>query len=181
MITGENSKGYGQELYIFGKKKGSGETIWDIKKNLGYLTPSMTDFFSGYHTVEQMVVSGLHDSVGLYVRPTETQLQLAQKWLRSVGIWDRKNVLFLDLDMGEQRLIMLVRAMIKHPWLLILDEPTAGLDGESAALFVELVNRISKESRTALLYVSHRKETGLRPQYVYELHMTDQGSMGRAI
>ena len=73
MITGENPKGYGQELFIFGRKKGSGESVWDIKKNIGYFTPSMTDKFTGYHSVEHMVISGLTDSIGLYVQPTEAQ------------------------------------------------------------------------------------------------------------
>tara|TARA_R110002020_G_scaffold91560_3_gene222451 strand:+ start:58292 stop:59512 length:1221 start_codon:yes stop_codon:yes gene_type:complete len=178
MITGDNSKGYGQDLYIFGKRKGSGESVWDIKKNIGYFTPSMTDLFPGHHTTEHMLISGLHDSVGLYVLPTETEQLLAKEWLLYIGLWNKKEVYFHDLTMGEQRLIMLVRAMIKHPWLLILDEPTAGLDDQSATLFVELVNQISKQSRTAILYVSHRYEVGLIPTDIFELRKGDQGATG---
>ncbi len=179
MITGENPKGYGQELFIFGRKKGSGESVWDIKKNIGYFTPSMTDKFTGYHSVEHMVISGLTDSVGLYVQPTEAQVRLAGEWLQLIRMWHLKSALYHDLSMGQKRLLMCIRAMIKHPVLLILDEPTAGLDDESADLFVALVNKFSKESNTTIIFVSHRKEPGLRPQCVYELEMTPQGSLGR--
>ncbi|MGB7395486.1 MAG: ATP-binding cassette domain-containing protein [Pricia sp.] len=181
MITGENPKGYGQELYIFGRKKGSGESIWDIKKNIGYFTPSMTDRFSGYHSVESMIVSGLNDSIGLYVKPTEVQLRLAKQWLQLIGLADAKDRLFQDLSMGQKRLVMCARAMVKHPPLLILDEPTAGLDDVSAVLFVDLVNAFAQESDTTIIFVSHRKEPGLEPQSIYELKLTPKGSTGRVL
>ena len=179
MITGENPKGYGQELFIFGRKKGSGESVWDIKKKIGYFTPSMTDKFTGYHSVEHMIISGLNDSIGLYITPTEVQLRLAKAWLQLIGLWKIKEMLYHDLSMGQKRLVMCVRAMIKHPTLLILDEPTAGLDDTSAALFVALVNKFAKESETTTIFVSHRKEPGLEPDYIYQLDMTEKGSTGR--
>ncbi|MEK6154625.1 ATP-binding cassette domain-containing protein [Flavobacteriaceae bacterium 3-367] len=181
MITGENSKGYGQELYIFGQKKGSGESIWDIKKRIGYFTPAMTDKFTGYHSLEHMLISGLHDSVGLYVKPSEAELRLAKEWLQLIGLWELKDTYFHEMSMGNQRLLMTVRAMIKHPLLLILDEPTAGLDDTSAALFVALVNKIAKESSTAIVFVSHRKEKGLEPQFIYALTMHESGSIGKML
>ncbi|MGB5436532.1 MAG: ATP-binding cassette domain-containing protein, partial [Maribacter sp.] len=156
MITGENPKGYGQELYLFGHKKGSGESVWDIKKNIGYFTPSMTDTFTGYHSLEHMMISGILDSVGLYVRPTEAQLRLAKAWLQLIGMWHLKDTHFHDLTLGQKRLVMTTRAMVKHPPLLLLDEPTVGLDDTSAALLVSLVNKIAKESKTSIIYVSHR-------------------------
>ncbi len=181
MITGENSKGYGQELYIFGQKKGSGESIWDIKEKIGYFTPAMTDKFSGHHTVENMMISGLNDSVGLYQKPTDVQLALAKEWLLLIGIWPLKDIYFHDLSMGQQRLVMTIRAMIKHPPLLILDEPTAGLDDHSAAMFVTLINKIAKESKTAIVFVSHRPEPGLTPDFVYKLEMSKTGSIGKLL
>ncbi|WP_339708649.1 ATP-binding cassette domain-containing protein [uncultured Kriegella sp.] len=179
MITGENPKGYGQELYLFGIKKGSGESVWDIKKHIGYFTPSMTDKFTGYHSLEHMLISGLNDSVGLYVRPTEIQLKLAKQWLTLIDMWHIKDVHFHDLTMGQKRMVMCVRAMIKHPLLLILDEPTAGLDDQSAAMFVALVNKFAKESNTAIVFVSHRKEENLDPDHIYELSTTKEGSKGK--
>jgi len=179
MITGDNSKGYGQELFIFGKKKGDGESIWDIKKQLGYFTPSMTTSFKGYHTVENMIISGLYDSVGLYTRPGDSQKKMAKAWLKLLQMWHLKDQYFHQLTDGQQRIIMTVRAMIKHPWLLILDEPTAGLDDHYALLFISLVNRIAKESSTAIIFVSHRKEKELQADTIYELQANAMGSLGR--
>ncbi|MGI9546246.1 MAG: ATP-binding cassette domain-containing protein, partial [Flavobacteriaceae bacterium] len=178
MITGDNPKGYGQELYLFGTKKGSGESIWDIKKKIGYFTPAMIDRFRGYHSLENMLISGLLDSIGLYVIPSEAQIRLARKWLALVNMEDLKDAYFHELTIGQQRLIMCVRAMIKHPLLLILDEPTAGLDDASAALIVSLVNKMAEESHTTIVFVSHRKEPGLQPAFIYRLRMGPDGSIG---
>lgn len=179
MITGENPKGYGQDLYLFGIKKGSGESVWDIKKRIGYFTPAMTDKFTGYHSLEHMLISGLNDSIGLYLKPTEIQLKLAKQWLQLIEMWKLKDVHFHDLTMGQKRLAMCARAMIKHPVLLILDEPTAGLDDQSAGLFVTLVNKFAQESKTAIIFVSHRKEKNLNPDFIYELESTENGSLGK--
>lgn len=178
MVTGENSKGYGQDLYLFGQKKGTGESIWDIKKKIGYYSPTLTHNFNGLHSVEHMLISGLNDSIGLYKYPTELQKKLAEEWLHVLNMKAFKNSLFIDLTTGYQRLVMVARAMIKQPLLLILDEPTENLDDKTAHLFVALVNKISKESNTSILFVSHRDEPGLLPEKVFELQKTKNGAIG---
>ena len=178
MITGDSHKGYGQHLTIFGQKKGSGESVWDLKQKIGYYAPAITDKFRGYHSLENMIISGLHDSIGLYVQPTDREKQLANQWLELLQLNDRKNDHFRDLSTGNKRLVMMARSMVKHPPLLILDEPTAGLDDTSANLFVSLVNKIAKESETAIIFVSHRKEPELAPEYIFELHPSEKGSTG---
>ncbi len=180
MITGDNPKAFGQDLELFGYKKGSGESVWDIKQNIGYFTPAMIDRFRGYHSLENMLISGLLDSIGLYIKPTEAHLRIAQDWLGLLGMEKLKNTYFHELSDGQRRLIMCARAMVKHPPLLILDEPTAGLDDASAALVVALVNKIAAESKTAVIYVSHRKEPGLKAPLLYELQPSSTGSTGRA-
>jgi len=125
-----------------------------------------------------MIISGLHDSIGLYVQPTDREKQLANQWLELLQLNDRKNDHFRDLSTGNKRLVMMARSMVKHPPLLILDEPTAGLDDTSANLFVSLVNKIAKESETAIIFVSHRKEPELAPEYIFELHPSEKGSTG---
>lgn len=181
MITGDSHKGYGQNLTLFGQKKGSGESVWDLKQKIGYFTPSVTDKFRGYHSLENMIISGLHDSIGLYVLPTEVEKRLAGQWLKLLGLYDKRDTHFRELTRGEKRLVMTARAMVKHPPLLILDEPTAGLDDKSAALFVALVNKIAKESDSAILFVSHRKEPNLDPQFIFELLPSSEGSVGKQI
>ncbi|MFD2101374.1 ATP-binding cassette domain-containing protein [Flagellimonas iocasae] len=178
MITGDSHKGYGEDLTLFGQKKGTGESVWDLKQKIGYFTPSITDRFRGYHTLENMIISGLHDSIGLYVLPTETEKRLAGQWLKLLGLYDKRDTHFNELTRGEKRLVMTARAMVKHPPLVILDEPTAGLDDKSAALFVALVNKIAKESDSAILFVSHRAEPNLNPQFIFELIPSENGSTG---
>ena len=169
MITGDNPKGYGQDLTLFGRKKGSGESVWEIKEKIGYITPSMTDLFSSRHTLEQMIISGFHDSIGLYVQPSDLELKTAQLWLKLIGMEHLSKKLFCFLSPGQQRMALIVRAMVKHPPLLILDEALAGLDEQNTSLSVALINKIASESDTTIIYVSHRKEEGLNPRSVFRL------------
>lgn len=178
MIFGDNPKAYGQEIYLFGNKKGSGESVWDIKKKIGYYAPAMTNKFNGRHTIENMLISGLTDSVGLYTIPTELQKRIIKQWLTLLDLTTFKNANFNTLSTGKQRLIMTARAMVKQPPVLILDEPTADMDDESAALLVSLVNKFAKETDTAIIFVSHRKEKGLKPERILDLIPTKNGSSG---
>lgn len=178
MIFGDNPKAFGQDIYIFGKKKGTGESVWDIKEKIGYFSTNITDKFKGRHTVAHMLISGFTDSVGLYMQPTETQKQKSKEWMLLLNLWKKRNTLFKDLTLGQQRLVMTARAMVKHPPLLILDEPTAGMDDRSATLLVTLVNKIANETNTSIIFVSHRKEPGLLPKSIFKLDMTSSGSKG---
>ncbi|MEP5830125.1 MAG: ATP-binding cassette domain-containing protein [Maribacter dokdonensis] len=178
MIFGDNPKAYGQNIHLFGSKKGSGESVWDIKKKIGYYAPAMTDKFSGRHSIENMLISGLNDSVGLYVKPTAFQQRIIKQWLALLDLSDIKNTFFNALSTGKQRLVMTARAMVKQPPLLILDEPTAGMDDDSAALLVALVNKFAEETDTAIIFVSHRKEKGLKPKQTFYLTPHETGSTG---
>ncbi len=178
MITGDNPKAYGQDLILFGNKRGTGESIWDIKKKIGYITPSMTSLFRGWNSVEKMVISGLVDSIGLYQKPTELQRKLADQWIKLIGLGEHKHTRFSTLGEGQQCMVLIARAMIKHPSLLILDEPTHGLDDYNASILSALVNKIAAEGQTTIIFVSHRKEPGLNPKKVYELQPDKTGSKG---
>lgn len=179
MIYGNNPKAYGQNLILFGKRKGSGESVWEIKEKIGYFSSAITQEFDRLDTLEQMIISGFNDSIGLYIHPTDLQIQRAAAWLQLLNMYEQRKQLFRNFSMAQQRLILIARAMVKHPPLLILDEPTAGIDDESAALFTALVNKIAAESNTAILYVSHRQEQGLQPKYIFELEPGEDGSTGK--
>jgi molybdate transport system ATP-binding protein len=179
MIYGDNTKGYGQNIILFGQRKGSGESVWDIKEKVGYFSSSLTQQFQRMDSLEQMIISGFNDSVGLYLKPTDVQLQLAAQWLQLLHLYDVKQQPFINFSLAQQRLVLIARAMVKHPPLLILDEPTAGLDDASIALFTSLANKIAAESNTAIIYVSHRAEKGLLPHTIFELIPGTDGSVGK--
>lgn len=181
MITGDNPKAFGQDLKLFGRKKGSGETVWDIKKKIGYVTPAMTTLFTGRHTVENMIISGVYDSIGLYKQPTSLEKKIANQWVDLIGLTDLKNTWFFKLSEEQQCMVLIARAMIKHPPLLILDEPTHGLNDYNVARVTTLVNKIAKDSNTTIIYVSHKKEKGLIPTATFELIPTKKGSIGKII
>ena len=125
-----------------------------------------------------MIVSGFFDSVGLYIQPSDRQLQIARQWLLVIGMEKSKNQPFRLLSEGRQRMVLVARAMVKHPPLLILDEPCAGLDDEMAALFTALIHTIAAQTNTAILYVSHKEEAGLLPDKVFQLSPHAEGSIG---
>ncbi|WP_143956047.1 ATP-binding cassette domain-containing protein [Robertkochia solimangrovi] len=179
MVTGDNPKGFGQELYIFGKRKGSGESVWDLKRSIGIFTPKLTQRFKGRPTISQMITGGFHDSVGLYQVPSELEKEVTRKWVKLLGMEKKADSCFQDLGEVEQRLIMIARAMVKHPPLLILDEPTTDLDDQAAALVVKLVNEFARHSTSAVVYISHRDEEGLLPQLSLELMPSESGSQGK--
>jgi len=178
LIYGDNPKGYGQNLYLFGRKKGSGESIWEIKKNIGYFSTNMTSLFKGAYTLEQMILSGFFDSIGLYDLPTTLHKKIANEWLELIEMSHLKKVRFDRLSIGQQRVAMIVRSVLKHPPLVILDEPVEGLDDENVALVIRLINLLKQESNMTIVYVSHRSEPELAPNSVFELIPSDDGSVG---
>ena len=181
MIYGDNPKAYGQDINLFGIKKGSGESVWDLKRKIGYFSSEMLRGFKRLDAVGNMIVSGFFDSVGLYKEPSNAQIKITEQWLHVLQLFHLRKQPFLSLSKGHQRLVLIARAMVKQPPLLILDEPTNGLDDFDVALFTALINKIAKETDTAILYVSHRKEAGLNPDFIYELTTSDQGSTGKTI
>lgn len=178
LINGQNSKAYGQDLTLFGRKKGSGETLWDIRKHIGYFASDMIRQHALSQSVERMILSGFHDSIGLYTAPTSLQKTLTEQWLTLLKMSAIQKQSFRLLSAGHQRLVLLARAMVKHPSLLILDEPTADLDDHDVLLFSEMLQKMSQETSTSILFVSHRKETGIHPRKIFELKPTEFGSIG---
>jgi len=181
LISGDNPKGYMEHMKLFGMQKGSGETVWDIKKHIGFYSSEMLRGFKRRDSIESMIISGFVDSIGLYVYPTDVQIKIARDWLRLLKMEDIRDKSFQFLSNGHKRLVLIARAMVKHPPLLILDEPTNGLDDHDAQIFSELVNKIAKESNTSIIYVSHRKEEYIKPDFIYELVPSENGSTGKQI
>ncbi|APZ47234.1 hypothetical protein BW723_13495 [Polaribacter reichenbachii] len=181
MIYGNNVKAFGQEVYLFGQKKGSGESIWEIKEKIGYFNPVMLELFQRSTTVKEMVISGFFDSIGLYKTPTILKEKLAVEWLKLLDLESKSKELFQNLSVVNQRLVLIARAMIKHPPLLILDEPLINLDDKSTQIITALINKIAQESNTTIIFVSHKTTKNLQPNFIYELIPSQKGSIGKIL
>jgi molybdate transport system ATP-binding protein len=159
LITGDHPQGYSNDLTLFGRRRGSGETIWDIKKHIGYVSSSLHLDYRVSTSVRNVILSGYFDSIGIYQAVSDRQHKLAQHWLDILGIDNRlADAPFHSLSWGQQRLALIVRALVKHPTLLILDEPLQGLDPLNRQLIRRFVDVLIGEGETQLLFVSHHAE-----------------------
>jgi molybdate transport system ATP-binding protein len=158
LINADNPRAYANEIYLFDRKRGTGETIWDIKKKIGFVSPELHLYFEKNITCFHVVASGLFDTIGLFRKLSEQQSTLVLKWMQLIQIEHLKNKFLYQLSNSEQRLVLLARALVKNPPLLILDEPCQGLDDEQVQLFKNLVNEICITGSKSLIYVSHYTE-----------------------
>jgi molybdate transport system ATP-binding protein len=158
LITGDHPDCYTNELYIFGIKRGSGESIWELKKDMGVVSPALHREHYVPGNALQIVISGFHDSIGLYRRYSPDQAETARGWLARIGLADRATVPFRRLGFAEQRLVLIARALIKLPRLLILDEPTQGLDDKNRANLLDFLEKVAERQISTILYVSHRPD-----------------------
>lgn len=172
MLSGDNPHCYTNDLQVFGYQRGSGESIWDIKQHLGLVSNSLQLQYRVGCPVLHVVLSGFYDSIGLYDQPSALQIQLAQQWLALIGLEAKAKDSFQSLSFGDQRLVLIVRAMVKHPTLLILDEPCNGLDELNRLKVLALLSVLARSGESTLLYVNHHQEdkiTGINKL----LQMTD--------
>ena len=158
LICGDNPQAYACDISLFGCRRGTGESIWDIKKRIGYVSPEMHRAYLKDLPAIEIVASGLHDSVGLYVRPRPEQMDTCLHWMRVFGIEELASRTFLKLSSGEQRMVLLARAFVKDPELLILDEPLHGLDTERREMVRTLIDAFCSRPDKTLIMVTHYPE-----------------------
>jgi molybdate transport system ATP-binding protein len=155
MLTGDNHKAYGQAVYLFGQRRGSGESVWDIKRRFGRVDARMQFAVPSGSEVLATVASGFYDSVGLRDRPSDRERATAMDWLRALDLATLAGDEFHTLSFGLQRLVLLARAMVKQPSILLLDEATLSLDAAHRRLLLEAVDHLVAETGCQLLFVSH--------------------------
>ena len=155
MITGDHPQAYSNEIYLFGKRRGSGESIWDIKQKTGFISPELHAFFDKNLTCFQAIGSGFFDTIGLYKKLSTSQYHIILQWLDFLQVSHVSTKPLHSISASLQRMILLARALVKNPPLLVLDEPCQGLDEEQTSQFVSLVDTICSNSNKTLIYVSH--------------------------
>ena len=158
LVCADNPQGYACDISLFGHKRGSGESIWDIKRHIGYVSPEMHRSYKQNIPAIQIVASGLKDTVGLYVRANDEEKEQCRKWLRELGVGHLAERNFMEMSSGEQRLVLLARAFVKEPDLLILDEPLHGLDDYNRRMVKDLVDDYCQDPAVTLIYVTHYQE-----------------------
>lgn len=158
LIYADNPQSYANTFYLFDKKRGSGESIWDIKKRIGYISPEIHLYYLNNVPCLDIVGSGFFDSIGLFRKCNVEQQQIALAWMKIFRIENLHSSSFLKISYGQQRLVLLARAFAKNPDLLILDEPLHGLDKSSKILALKIIERFCSQKNKSLIYVTHYQE-----------------------
>lgn len=161
LVTGDHPQCYSNEVTVMGMRRGSGESIWDVKNHIGIVSPALHQLYRVSVGARAVIVSGFFDSVGLYQEASPTQWEIADKWLAVIGMSADAGRPFRSLSYGQQRLLLIARALVKHPPLLILDEPCQGLDPLNRALVLRVIDRIVATGLTQLVYITHEPEDRL--------------------
>jgi molybdate transport system ATP-binding protein len=177
LICGDNPRAYGQRVKLFGRQRGSGESVWEVKQRFGIVSNQLHLAYPPRTRAFDVVASGFFDTLGLYESCGPRQTQLVREWLEVLGLADRGSARFDSLSFGEQRMMLVARAMVKGPRILVLDEPCSGLDAANRARVLALIERIARETRTQMLYVSH--ETGEMPACITRRLEFRRGPGGR--
>lgn len=174
VITGDHPACYTCDLTLFDIRRGTGESIWDIKEHMGIVSPDLHRNFRVPGSVLACILSGLFDSIGLYNPVTETQENRAMTWLSRLTLTSAASIPFRDLSFADQRLVLIARALIKGPALLILDEPTQGLDTPNRHAVLDFLADVAKDGLSTILYVSHREDE-CRDFFVQHIRMAPPG------
>jgi len=158
MITGDHPQAYCNDLHLFGRRRGSGETVWDIKKQVGLVSSRLHRDYRVGGSVEEVVLSGLYDSIGVYQQPEPSHRGRARAWLAWLELGVSPSAAFAELSFGQQRLVLIARAAIKVPPLVVMDEPTSGLDADNRLRVLDLVQSLCTQQKSTVLMVTHRPD-----------------------
>jgi molybdate transport system ATP-binding protein len=170
LLNGDNPQAYANDIRLFGRPRGSGESIWDLKRRIGWVAPEMQAHYAPATACREVVASGFFDSIGLYRDPTAEQQAEVARWLAGLGLAAHADQPFGALSAGEQRLVLFARALVKNPPLLVLDEPCVGLDPANRDRIVRLVDALGRQPGRALIYVTHHEEE-LPPAITHRLRL----------
>jgi molybdate transport system ATP-binding protein len=161
LINGDHPQAYANDIILFDRKRGTGESIWDIKKKIGYMSPELFQYFPGRYSCLQVVESGFSDTLGMVLKKNKQHRDIAENWMKVMGLCRIKDHIFSTLPAGFQRMCLLARAVVKNPYLLLLDEPCQGLERDQQQTFRQLIDAMAQASDITIVYVTH--QTGELP------------------
>ena len=170
LVTGESPQSFSNSVVLFGRRRGSGESLMDVRRNIGQVGNELHRLYRVPCTVITVAVSGFYDTIGLYGNVSDARVREAMQWLAAFGLSDVAHEDFHALSYGQQRLVLIIRALVKSPPLLVLDEPTQGLDEISRWRVLDVLQRIAEEQLTTIVYVSHRQDEWL-PMFSQKVHL----------
>jgi molybdate transport system ATP-binding protein len=155
LLYGDHPQAYANDVSVFGYRRGkSGESIWDVKRRIGFVSPELHLYFPQGLTARQVALTGLTDTLTPPNRITpETETDLANL-LTYFDLPDLLNRAFGTLSAGEQRLILLIRAVLKNPPVLLLDEPFQAIDNRHIQLARQLIDSFTNKT---ILFVTHNR------------------------
>lgn len=155
LVTADNPQAYANEVYLFDKRRGKGESIWDIKKRIGFLSPELHLFFDQSCNCFEAIASGLFDTIGLFRQLSQEKVKIVEQWMDITGVQALRYKTLHQLSTGEQRIVLLARALVKNPPLLILDEPCQGIDEERQDELLQLIDEICLAGNKTMVFVTH--------------------------
>ena len=158
LIQGDHPQAYMNHVEVFGHRRGTGESIWELKRQIGWISPELHLHFNQFITSFEVVASGFHETIGLFEAPTGSQRKATRYWLDRFQMLEFAQTPLFALSLGQQRIVLLARALVKKPKLLILDEPCQGLDADHRKLFLDTLDELLRSRTLTAIYVTHRPD-----------------------
>jgi len=155
LIQGDNPQAYALDLRLFGTRPETTQTFWRLRRQIGWLSPELHLHYPTEWPCLDVVCSGFFNTIGLYEPCSSRRRSAARGWLRRFGLAEQAGRTFGELSLGDQRLVLLARAVVKKPKLLVLDEPCQGLDAAHRLSLLATVDRVAGQTRASLIFVTH--------------------------
>jgi molybdate transport system ATP-binding protein len=155
LINGDNPQAYANDIVLFDRKKGSGESVWEIKRKIGYVSPELHAYYPKSATCFEAIASGFGDTLHLQGQLSAQQAETVAAYLHALGLEALRDAPLRRLSAGEVRLALVARALVKAPPLLILDEPCQGLDESYQRRIRTLLESTCKHPGQTMIYVTH--------------------------
>ncbi len=113
LINADNPQAYANDIILFDRKRGTGESIWDIKSKTGFVSPELFQYFPTDNSCLQVIESGYYDTMGLFRPSNPKKSAIALQWMKALEIDKYARHLLKNIPASAQRLCLLARALIK--------------------------------------------------------------------